>query len=134
MRIKKLFKWIGVFFGVIIFALSLSVLYVIFVFKSGDCSNSIFHEVLSPGGSYKAVLFDYGCGTTKSYSTRVSVVTSSTDALPNQPGNTISFSGYNVPVSVVWISESEISILSPASKATYEIKTIKNKVTLSLSQ
>lgn len=134
MRIKKIFKWIGVLFAVILFALLLSVLYVIFVIKNGDCSNGVFHEVLSPGGSYKAILFDYGCGTSKSYSTRVSVVTSSSDALPNQPGNTISFSGYNVPVSVVWISDSEISILSPTSKATYEIKTIKNKVTLSLSQ
>ena len=132
--ISRFFKWVGISIGAIVIALLLVIIYLRFFFDSSACSYSIFHEAISPGGSYKAVLFDHGCGSTKSYTTRVSVVASSSEALPNQPGNTISFSGYNVPVSVVWISDIEISILSPTSKASYEIKTVKNKVTLSLSQ
>ena len=130
----KALKWLGVFLGIVLLIVLSAAAYLWCVFDKDLCSNSIFSEAASPSGVYRVVIFDRGCGATTGFSTQVSVLKASNEALPNQPGNTINFSGYNVPVSVVWISDNQVSISGPDFKATYTIKTIKGKVAISLSQ
>ena len=130
----KALKWLCLSLGLVLLIALSTAAYLWSVFDRDLCSNSIFSEAASPSGAYKVVIFDRGCGATTGFSTQVSVLKATNDALPNQPGNTINFSGYKVPVSVVWISDKQVSISGPDFKATYTIKTIKSKVAISLNQ
>lgn len=134
MAISRILKWIGIVTGFLLILFLLVVSYLWFIFDKDICTNTILNEVASPKGTYIAVVFDRSCGATTGFSTQVSVLAGSSMASPNQPGNTITFNGQDVPVSIVWISENEVAISSPGSKATYTIKSIKNKVSISLSQ
>ena len=134
MALSRLLKWIGIVTGFLLLILLLVVSYLWLMFDKDICTNTIFNEVVSPKGTYKAVVFERSCGAKTGYSTQVSVLVGSSMALPNQPGNTITFGGQDVPVSITWISENKVAISGPGSKATYTIKAIKNKVSLSLSQ
>lgn len=50
------------------------------------CENEIIKTVASPGGTYKAVVFQRDCGATTDFSTQVSVLPAGTK-LPNSGGN-----------------------------------------------
>lgn len=130
MTITRILKWIGSLLAAAFLAVLLAGAYIWWVFDKNLCTNSIFREVPSPGGVYKVVIFDRGCGATTGFTTQASVLMFSSASLPNQPGNTISFDGYDVPVSVVWISDSQVLISGPNTKATYNVTTINNKVVL----
>lgn len=60
----------------------------------GDlCGNEVFQEVLSPDGTYKAVVFQRDCGATTGFSTQVSILKASSQ-LANRAGNVFAIDGH----------------------------------------
>lgn len=127
-----MFKWAIIVVSTIVLLTALAIGYLVWRFDKDSCQNSIQREVASPDGVYKAIVFGRECGAETGFSTQVSILSASNAMLPNQPGNTLKFNGHNVPISVVWISGNEVSISGSGSKASYSVKTIKNKVAIHL--
>jgi hypothetical protein len=79
-------------------------LYAMSTLFSGKCVNKIFHEVLSPAGNYKAVLFQTNCGVASSISTQVSIMPTG-EKLKNDGGNVYIIDGHPKErhIKLIWL-------------------------------
>ncbi len=83
------------------------------------CNNVVLAQYLSPNNKLKAVTFQRDCGATTSFSTQVSII-SSTDALKNESGNIFIADtnhdaapigqGGGPEVQINWLSDSHLQI------------------------
>ena len=72
------------------------------------CKNAPTDEATSPGGSYRAVVFQRDCGATTAATTQVALIAAS-DSLPNAVGN-IMVSDDPFPAHVTWRGSNELVI------------------------
>lgn len=116
-----LLKVIGVGLAGLLAVVGIPIMVFVFLLSSADdlCGNSPLLEVPSPGGDWKAVVFERNCGATNGFSTQVSVIKSGTN-LPNEGGNLFvadtnhnaapSGAGGGPSVHVAWVGRSTIRI------------------------
>ncbi len=123
-------KWLGLGLALLMLALVSLGVYVSSVVGRGECDSRTVGESLSPDGQYKALIVQRACGFGSGSTTQVSVLRASENALPNQPGSTLVFQGEDV--AVVWMDRDAITIAGAGARATYTVRVIRNKVTLSL--
>lgn len=75
---------------------------------SGMCGGEVASEVLSPSKNLKAVIYNYDCGATTGYDTRIGI-TAATTTFDAEMTPILGFGTLKEP-SIHWISESEIEI------------------------
>jgi len=75
------------------------------------CGNYTHEEYPSPGGKWKAVVFQRDCGATTGFSTQISILSSS-ESLENDTGNILIIDGHpdDVAPSLNWITEQNLRI------------------------
>ncbi len=81
----------------------------------GDlCGNEVFQEVVSPDGTYKAVVFQRDCGATTGFSTQVSILKASSQ-LTNRGGNVFAMDGHPdwTQVEVRWDGNRSVDLRYP---------------------
>jgi hypothetical protein len=62
-------------------------------FGRGMCGNEVVHQVYSPNGRYKVIVFERNCGATTGYTTHISVLGSNT-SLGGRVGNVLGADGH----------------------------------------
>ncbi len=92
------------------------------------CNDVVISEVLSPGGTQKAIVFVRDCGATTGFSTQVSVVSSSRASVSGS-GNVFSADDDHgrvklggrgeLAVHVVWIDDRHLIITFPAHSRVF---------------
>lgn len=75
------------------------------------CGNYIHEEYPSPGGKWKAVVFQRDCGATTGFSTQISILPSS-DSVENDSGNIFIIDGHpnDMAPSLNWIADNKLRI------------------------
>jgi len=82
------------------------------------CENKVMASAGSPDGSKNVLVFSRGCGATTGFNTQVSVAPKGVP-IPAGAGNTLILEG-TVPLTIVWLSESAISIAGLGSSHVYK--------------
>lgn len=101
--------------------LKLSVFFSIAIGIAGcdvGCDNEVVTSMGSPEGAKNVVVFNRGCGATTGFNTQVSVVPKGV-AIPSGAGNALILEGA-VPLTIIWLSESAISIAGLGSAHVYK--------------
>lgn len=88
------------------------------------CGTNITQTVFSPDGKYKAVVYEWDCGATTSFSTQVSILKSS-KSLPKKQGNILDMDGHPdwSIKQVQWIGNRTLSISYFEPYPIYSYKT-----------
>jgi len=99
-------------------------LYEMSTFFSGKCVNKISHEVLSPDGNYKAVLFQTNCGVASSISTQVSIMPTG-EKLKNDSGNIYIIDGHPKErhIKLIWLGPKKLLIKNPSTLQPFKSET-----------
>ena len=92
------------------------------------CGNEVVKEVVSPSGTYKAVLFERDCGATTSDSTQIAILEAG-KSLPNRSGNIFSADSNHgiasvgshgtMNVAISWKSDHQLEINDPAAARVF---------------
>ena len=110
-------------------------LYAMSTLFSGKCENKIFHEVLSPEGNYKAVLFHTNCGIASSISTQVSLMPAG-DKLKNDGGNTYIIDGHPKErnIKLIWLGPKKLLIKNPSMLQPFKSETQYKDIAIAYGQ
>ena len=82
------------------------------------CGNEIVQTSLSPSGNLTAVVFSRNCGTTTSFNTQVSVLTSA--QLPTKDSGNLLVVDDQIDLQLSWVSESQLSIRGVGSSQVFK--------------
>ncbi|PKN88500.1 MAG: hypothetical protein CVU51_03945 [Deltaproteobacteria bacterium HGW-Deltaproteobacteria-1] len=99
-------------------------LYTISTLFSGKCVNTISHEVLSPEGNYKAILFQTNCGVASSISTQVSIRPTGKN-LKNDSGIIYIIDGHPKErhIKLIWLGPKKLLIRNPSTLQPFKSET-----------
>lgn len=81
------------------------------------CGNEIVADVVSPSGARHAIVFLRDCGATTGFSTQLSILPAG-EALPEDGGNAVILDD-RVPLTVQWVSETELLVKGAGSKVVF---------------
>lgn len=112
MQTRRLLLGFGALFG-LLGVLYIAILEFMSIGLSGDCSDSIKQQLQSPGGQYTADLYLRDCGATTSYSTNVSLRTSTSRFDGDENTRALTLKG-NCDVTMDWQNDT-LSLSYPSS-------------------
>ncbi|MEH7334368.1 hypothetical protein V7161_17120 [Neobacillus drentensis] len=109
---------------IVLFAVFMSVKYLLDLVFADACGNQISKSVPSPGGDKVAYVFLRDCGATTNYSPQLSILAKDED-LENESGNTFIA---DKSFSIEWLNERTLKVTYNKSSKTYEMDTSVNGV------
>jgi hypothetical protein len=115
--------WPKILAGLIVLFLSGVAVIVVgaYFLLKGMCGTEVYQTLYSPDKAFKAVVYQFDCGATTSFSTQVSLLKADA-VIENEAGNVFSAKGHpkDAALEVKWVDSHHLSIDTPSNIEVYK--------------